>query len=157
MIRSWCHLRRVEDEVAVKWEIVKLGVVSQVKVALKSFLKLFVFDNQLSEVGKFIITGIIHITLLKRSMTSGRPMKSSLSSSNLLTFLTVIGFKPFDHDDKKLRNLLCCPHEESDPQRHRLKSSLSNLAAEFGDQGSTILSCQLFASNVYSAFNDDIT
>ena len=36
MIRSWCHLRRVEDKVAVKWEIVKLGVVGQVKVALKS-------------------------------------------------------------------------------------------------------------------------
>ena len=42
MIRSWCHLRRVEDEVAVKWEIVKLGVVGQVQVALKSlFFKAF--------------------------------------------------------------------------------------------------------------------
>ena len=37
MIRRWCHLRRVEYKVAVKWEIVKLGVVGQVKVALDSF------------------------------------------------------------------------------------------------------------------------
>ena len=42
MIRRWCHLRRVEYKVAVKWEIVKLGVVGQVKVALKSlFFKAF--------------------------------------------------------------------------------------------------------------------
>ena len=50
MIRRWCHLRRVEDEVAVKWETVKLGVVSQVKVALKSFF-LNAFDMQLSYFG----------------------------------------------------------------------------------------------------------
>ena len=42
MIRRWCHLRRIEDKVAVKWEIVKLGVVGQVQVALKSlFFKAF--------------------------------------------------------------------------------------------------------------------
>ena len=50
MIRRWCHLRRVEDKVAVKWEIVKLGVVGQVKVALKSFF-LKAFDMQLSYFG----------------------------------------------------------------------------------------------------------
>ena len=104
-----------------------------------------------------IITGIVIVTLLKMSMTCGRAVRSCLSSLKLLTFFTVNGFKPFDHDDKKLRNLSCCPHEESDPQRRRLRSILSNLAAEFGDQGSTILSCQLFALNVYSAFDDDIT
>ena len=36
MIRSWCHLRRIEDKVVVKWEIVKLGVIGQVQVVLKS-------------------------------------------------------------------------------------------------------------------------
>ena len=41
MIRGWCHLRRIEDKVVVKWEIVKLGVIGQVQVVLKSFFKAF--------------------------------------------------------------------------------------------------------------------